>query len=67
MLAQADAYLAELAQTDVPPVRGLLALIKAAMSVRVRDDMLAEARRIATERPELAARLRQAARGGWAG
>ena len=70
VLAAADAYLEERIKPAAPSavrraMRGLFLFFKVLGETRARQEMLAEARRIEVSRPELAARLRRAARESW--
>jgi hypothetical protein len=64
--AARDPYAARLKAASLTACRGAWEFLKAVGQARARRDMLDVANSIAASRPELAARLRKAAREGWA-
>ena len=62
--ATRDPFGARLKAASLTACRGAWEFLKAVGEVRARKDMLDVAKSIAVSRPELAARLRRAARGG---
>lgn len=61
-----NALAARLKAASLGAMHGAWEFLKAVGEMRVRQDMLATAARVAATQPQLAARLRRAAREGWA-